>query len=163
MSRILDPGTYKAKIADYGMSKTQSGKPQAFIVFDVNGTNISWFGLLDPKSSDGVKKAPLEISVKTLLDCGFSGDTIEVMAAGKSSNCLEIGKEMDLVIEDDLYNGEVKSRIKWVNVPGFIPGGARMTYEDASASVQSGALRAELMRQRKQLAGGGTPVPKSPL
>lgn len=161
MARILDPGRYDGKISDYGISKTSKGKKQAFIVFDINGKSLTWYGGLDPVPSEPGKRAQLEFTIKTLLDCGFSNDSVESMAAGKDSNALPLGKEMTLTIEDNLYNGETSSRIQWVNEKGFVPGPPRISYEEATGS-DSGALRAELMRQRK-IKETGAPVPKSPL
>lgn len=163
MSITVPAGTHKGTIADYGISKTQKDKPQVFIQFDLaEGKRLTWYGLLDAVASDPSKKAPLEITVKTLLDCGFAGETIENLAAGKDSNLLEIGKEFDLVVKDNTYNGETKSQIAFINVPGYILGAQRMSPEDASKTLNSGSLRAELIRQRK-IAGGKPNTPKSPL
>lgn len=161
MSRILDPGKYDGKIVDYGISKTSTGKKQAFIVFEIQGKNLTWYGGLDAVPNANTGKAQLEYTVKTLLDCGLSSDTIEVMAAGQSSNAIPIGKEMTLVVEDNTYEGNVSSRIKYVNELGFVAGPARMSYEEATGA-DSGALRAELARQ-KMMKKTGAPVPKSPL
>lgn len=161
MARILDPGRYEGKIVDYGISKTSKGKKQAFIVFDINGKTLTWYGGLDPIPSEPGKRAQLEFTIKTLLDCGLSTDTVETMAAGTSSNALPVGKEMALVVEDNVYEGETSSRIKWINEKGFMPGPPRIAYEEAIGS-DSGALRAELARQR-QMKATGQPVPKSPL
>lgn len=156
-------GTHKGTISDYGMSKTQKDKPQIFIRFDLaEGKKLTWFGGLDAVASDPSKRAPLEMTVKTLLDCGFSGDAIENLAAGKDSNLLQIGLERDLVVKDNHYNGDVTSQIAFINDPNYVPGFAKMTAEDASKVTNTGSLRAELMRQRKQKTTS-TVVPKSPL
>lgn len=156
--RNFEPGKHTAKIADYGISKTSKGKPQAFIVFESEGKSITWYGGLDPKPAEEGKRAPLEFTIKTLLDCGLSTDVVENMAAGTQSNALPVGKEMELVIEDNVWEGQVQSRIKWVNIPGFVSGPPRVDHAEAGTLVNSGALRAELMRQKK-----GPATPKSPL
>ena len=166
MSRTLTPGSYDGKIVDYGIGKTKKDKPQAFIVFEIpvedKLVRLTWYGLLDPKPSEEGKRAPSEITVATLLDCGYSAETIEMMAAGPTSNALEIGHEMTLVVEDNTWEGETNSRIKYVNIKGQSRGPVRMSYEQASAGLPSGALKAQLMRARAG-KGGATNVPKSPL
>ncbi len=165
--RKINPGSYDAKIVDYGLTETKNNKPMAFVTFGIQDAQdsyveLTWRGLLDPKPSAEGKKAPSEYTVKTLLDCGFKGESIENMAAGKDSNIIDIGHEMTVVVEDNEYDGETYSQIRWVNIKGETHGPSRMTQDQASAKLPTGALRAQLMKARQEKATG-TETLKSPI
>lgn len=160
----IEPGTYEGRIEDYGTAVTSGGFDQVFIKFALeNGEKISWFGGLATKAKTEGKTAPIEWTVKTLLDCGFSGMDVTDMSAGPEGKCLEIGKAMELVIADHEYNGTIKSQVNFINIPGSGgPGIKRSTKEDISSKLNVGALKAELLRQKK-MRETGKPVEKLPL
>jgi hypothetical protein len=148
-------GVYEGKLVDYGISETQHGDAQAFIVFEIEHEGpkrLTWYGLMNTKAKTEGKKAPIEFTVKTILDCGFTGEAIENMAAGVQAACFPIGKVMNLTIVDNEYinsagNEVVTSKVQWVNVPG--EGGVkRIDQATASTKINTGALRAELLKQR---------------
>jgi hypothetical protein len=161
--RQLDPGRYDGKIVDYGMSKTKAGDSQAFIMFNIEkpeggSVELTWYGSLNPKPKEEGGKAPSEWTIATLLDCGFSSSSIEILAAGKDGNSLEVGKMMTLSVQDNVWDGNTTSQIRFVNILGSTPGPKRVSVDDACKLPESGALRAQLLRAR-----AGATAPKSPL
>ncbi len=163
MSRLLDPGTYRGKIVGYGISQTLSGSNQAFVTFEVplqagGSVKISWYGGLSVDAKPG-KKAPAEYTLATLLDCGFEGEGVEVIAGGPDSNSLPLGREMDLVVEDNVYEDKVSSRIKYVNDPNVSRGPKSVSFDDASKSLNVGSLRAVLLRKKQERGAGAADIP----
>lgn len=150
MSRLLDPGTYRGKIVGYGISETKAGNKQAFITFEIpspgGGTvKMSWYGGLSAEAKEG-KKAPAEYTIATVLECGFEGEGVEMLAGGPESMALPLNKEMSLVIEDNEYEGNVSSRVKYVNDPSIQRGPKSVTFDEASKGLNVGALRATMLR-----------------
>ena len=165
--RQLEPGRYDGKISNYGMSNTQAGSKQAFITFDIakpEGGNVelTWYGSLNPKPKEEGGKAASEWTIATLLDCGFSSQAIEILAAGPDGNSIELGKVMTLVVEDNVWKEQTNSRIKFINVPGTSPGPKRVTVDEVATSPEATALRAQLMRAR-QTVKTGVKAPVSPI
>lgn len=170
----VDAGYYNGKIVDYGISEARSsGQPQAFIEFEVidgvldgqpcsTPPRLKWFGGLATKASKEGDTPPIEWTVKTLLDCEFSSEAVENMAAGPASECLKIGHEMSLTIEDNEWDGKVSSRIKWVNIKGSTGAAKKMSHEEAAGKLNTSALRAVLLREKQKRATGAD-VPKVPL
>jgi len=108
----INPGTYKAKIKDYGYSQKEGKDPSAMVQFQLeDGHTITWFG-----SFNGGARA---ITVKTLIETlGFSSDNPEDLYKGAGSFVLNEDREYDLVIEDNTWNGVTRPRIKYINVSG---------------------------------------------
>lgn len=107
----IKPGTYKAKIADYGVVLSQKGQPQVKVVFSLEtGTKFSWFGGISSEQQTA-------ITTKTLFTMGATSDTIDKVENGPSGNALNTAKTYELVIEDNEYNGKVSQRIKYINDP----------------------------------------------
>jgi len=149
----IKPGTYPGTLTDYGISETKAGDPQVFLIFDVNAGDqgnysMTWYGLMNTVAKESGKKAPIEYTIKTILDCGFSGESPELLAAGPESNLMPLGIAMDLRVEDNTYDGTTTNRIRFVNVPGQGGGPGRVGYEEVTKKVSVDAIRAELIKQR---------------
>lgn len=151
--RQLPQGNYVGKIEDYGIFK-KDDKASAFIKFKIdkgegNGfAELTWFGGLANTKKEGAKKTPMEYTVTTLLDCGFSGADIADLATGPGNEVLKLGTEMALVVEDNLYNDELTTRIKYVNVLGA-GGLKRATVEELAGKVDTSAFRAALLKGKE--------------
>jgi hypothetical protein len=109
------PGEYTGKVTDYGISETKAGMPQVFIkfTFNENGKSLTWFGGL---SSD---KA-LDFSGKNLIRCGFRGTDLTVLANGVAANALNTNKDLQLVVENETYEGKTRTKIKFINEIGGV-------------------------------------------
>lgn len=108
----INPGTYKAKIKDYGYSQKEGKDPSAMVQFQLeDGHTITWFG-----SFNGGARP---ITVKTLIETlGFSSDDPEDLYKGAGSFVLNEDREYNLVIEDNTWNGVTRPRIKYINISG---------------------------------------------
>lgn len=110
----MQPGTYKAKIKDYGYSQKEGKDPSAMVQFyllDDPQSTITWFG-----SFNGGARP---ITVKTLIEIlGFSSDNPEDLYKGIGSFVLNEDREYDLVIEDSVWNNVKRSKIRYINISG---------------------------------------------
>lgn len=108
-------GSYIAKIQNYGVSTDKNGSPQILINFgfDVNGeqTGGTWYGSLTSEKGK-------EITVDTLIRCGLRGNDVSLVGYGPDSNALDMNKELEIVVDEDHYEGKTYKKIKWVNLPG---------------------------------------------
>lgn len=120
----ITPGNYTASPIDCGISETKSGKPQVFVTFLIPQIEkkITWFGGL---SSD---KA-IEITGAALIRCGFRGTDLTALTSGIA--VLNQEKQVELVIENDEWEGKVYTRVKWVNEIG---GGMKDKLDQAGAA-----------------------------
>lgn len=104
----LNNGKYRARATEWDLAEAGTGSPQVAVGFELLddgyvGRRITWYGYW----SD----AALEITVKALRACGWKGnDLLEL--SGLDAN------EVDLVIENEEYEGQWTPRVKFVNVPG---------------------------------------------
>lgn len=145
----LEPGTYKPQnIIDYGISKTQKGEPQAFIIFQLEGGKITWYGSFGEGGKD--------ITIKSLLYCGFKGHDLSSLTLGLEGDALVVYPDIELVLENDTYNGKTNLKVQWINKPYQVK---RMEQSTAVTKMQGMNLGGDLMRIAKE-AGvtlGGSP------
>lgn len=151
--RTIPAGQYIGTIEDWGISKSSKDVPQAFIKFKINKgeglgfANLTWFGGLSEVVPKDKQNSPAHWTVKTLLDCGFSGQEVEDLAMGIDGGSLVVGKEMALTIQDNEYDDKLTSRIQWVNVVGG-GGPKKMSKEELSGKTNTSALRAMLLKEK---------------
>lgn len=136
------PGTYLAKVVDYGISKTQAGLPQVVVCFRYMDENqnkdILWFG--------SFKDTVVERTVDTLVALGLK-DKLEDLAGGIGSGALNPNKEMEIVVEEraDL-KGVLRTGVAWVNDPSVQRGPQKISREEASQLLSG--VNAVLMRKK---------------
>jgi hypothetical protein len=122
----IKPGTYKAKIIDYGYFQKEGKNPSVMVQFqfveqipnpafpttpDEEIRKLTWFG-----SFNGGARP---ITIKTLVETlGFNGTDGTELLQGIGSNVLREDREYDLVIEPNTYNGQTRDIIKYINLPG---------------------------------------------
>ena len=163
MPRLLEPGTYDGKIKNYGISQASTGAAQAFIEFEIPLTEgrapvkLTWFGGLSDEVIESTGKSPMEYTASTLLDCKFSGEAVELMAAGPQTNLIPIDHVMALVIEDHEYNGKTYSRIKYVNATDRVSGLNTLDHEQAATKFNVDAMRAMILKKRQEMEAKGGP------
>lgn len=124
------PGSYKGKIQDFGVKWYQErDEYKAFIVFEVNGETVTWFGSLDPTEKTGKNGKPysfLGITKGALKTAGFMGADIGDLADNTSA--LQMGKEFLVTISKTMG----KNGTEYTNVNFEALG------EDGKAVVKSG-------------------------
>lgn len=151
---MIQPGTYTAKIKDYGIFQKEGGNPAAIVEFVISEFDteqkITWFGYFHGGSR--------EITVRTLIETfEFTGKTGEELAGGIGSNVINETRDYELVIEHDTYNGKIKPKIKYVNIPGRSRQISKVDKQNAKvvmAGLNLGgdftALRATLPKPKKE-------------
>jgi hypothetical protein len=102
---MIRAGTYKARAKEWAFGLSQTGKEQIAITFDIldeeeRGETITWYGYF----SD----AALNRTVEALHYCGWDGDNLEQIGHLKDH-------EVQLVVEDEEYEGKVRTKVRWVN------------------------------------------------
>jgi hypothetical protein len=111
----IGPGRHRARAlpgsVDFGYSS--AGNEQIAVTFQLvdephAGQTITWF------SSFASDKATA-ITLRALRTCGWLGDNLADLEGIDAS-------EVDLVCEEEEYEGERRLRVRWVNPPG----GARL-------------------------------------
>jgi hypothetical protein len=132
----MKPGTYLARVASHAISETKKGDPQAVVTFEVstNGATekITYYGSFSEKA------APY--TIKALLACGLK--------TNNPSGDLEVGKEVSLVIDDDVgTDGKTRSKVKWVNSLGA----TRNVIPQDLAKAKLAALEGAVMAARNEL------------
>jgi hypothetical protein len=107
---MFSPGVHIAKISDWGVSYTKRGDPQPFILFDVGGSTMKWFGSLNTEKMT-------ELTVKVLRECGMDEPDFTKLSQGLPGGALTVGLERKVTVVDETYNGKTNRKIKWVNPP----------------------------------------------
>lgn len=134
---MVQPGKYLAKIEDYGFSE----KGSAIVSFQtIEGDIIAWFG-----SFNGGAK---EYTIQTLLKLGFRGKTGQELAQGKGSNWLDEGKDFEIVVVQEEYQGKKRNKIKYINIPGHQKELKKMSLDQAKIHVGGLNLAADFASER---------------
>ena len=143
----IPQGTYSARavsaaIVTMGEKKT----PAVAVVFhiqsgDVKGTLIEWTGFLTP--------AARERTVESLEHCGFDGEDL-----GTCCN-----RDVAIVVEDDEYEGVIRSKVRWVNDPNRA--GSQQPMDPAQKAQAMADLKGLVLgnRQKRAQAGGAPAGP----
>jgi hypothetical protein len=137
-------GTHRARAGEVALGVKKSGKEHVAVMFtitqgDAKGRTISWDGYF----SDGAVVRTLE----SLRHCGWTGETL-----GDLSGIGDV--EVDLVIDDEEYNGKTYDRVKWINKPQQL-----FINRMGDAAVNAFAERmARLTRDSKTNYGGAKPT-----
>lgn len=156
------PGSYPAKIIDYGIWKGAKG-PQAVVMFeyrmaDGQVKNITWFG-----SFNGGAR---EFTVESLVRMGFTGKNGAELNGGKGSNVLNESMEFEIVIDNETYQGKTNARVKFINLPGGSDRFRQKMAERGEAAVLMGGLNLEAdfmaARQKTKPQGSTAPAMQQP-
>jgi hypothetical protein len=102
-------GVFAARAEAAQLTKTSKGDPQVLVVFEIlspgpqQGSKIGWYGFFTPKTQ--------ERTLEALYACGWHGpDLTDLSGVGD--------REVEIVVEEEEYQGKVRSKVRWVNVPG---------------------------------------------
>lgn len=97
----------RSKAQEWMLGETDNGKPFLAVSFKVKDTDgeekfVSWRGFFTD--------ATTERTIESMRAMGFEGDDLEKLE-GLDKN------EVDLVVEDEEYEGKTFARVQWVNKP----------------------------------------------
>lgn len=125
----LEPGTYKAKIKNYGIVSNEKGE-QVVVEFGLeNGMNYRWYGKINGDKGG-------EITIKNLFTMGANQSNFTKVADGLKSNVLNTSKEFEVVVASRKYNGKEYTEIKYINDPSA-PRANAPQFVQGSNSLQS--------------------------
>lgn len=105
---------YIARAEQWGIGETDSGKPQVAVGFQIltEGADpgyITWHGYFTEKTADR--------TIESLRLCGWQGDDLTELTDSNPAANLS-ANEVELVIEDETYEGKTRAKVQWVNRPG---------------------------------------------
>lgn len=141
----MQPGKHTAVVVDYGFTKTKAGKPQAAVTFETieggtrTGDRITWYGTLDTNSKG------FQYTLKGLINCGMRTNDYRLVGEGVASGALDMDEPVQIVVENETYEGVTRTKVKWINTMRtieFINPAQVQTMPDRTGDVM--ALRKEL-------------------
>lgn len=108
----IAPGTYRAQVESTELGESSQGTPQIAIRFALLdgeniGKTITAFRFFSDRAT--------QYAMKDLRTCGWTGDDVsEEPLPGV------IGTEVELVLEEEEYEGKVRVKVKWINSPNGV-------------------------------------------
>lgn len=136
----MNDGTYVGKASQISLGKSKSGFAQIAINFELKqGGNKIWFGSLKPGKGR-------EITMKAILAAGLEN---AAGALSPDNTIIKVtGKDVNLVIETDMYEGEANQKIKWVNTIDGSVFREKLSHGDAVQILAGIDIKGELMAAR---------------
>lgn len=149
MANKIEAGIYEAKIIDYGIGTTKAGDPQMMILFEFNDLDnqrheITWYGSVkSPKAQ--------EITAKTLLYCGMTGNDPMEIADGVSTNILDAVTPVKITIELEPKQDGLGTfaKVAWVNRAGNGAFAKRLSKSEAKVKLGALNLKGTMMIARQ--------------
>lgn len=130
----MNAGIHQAKPISAALGETKNGKEHVAIQFDVNGERVTYYGFF------GTDKQT-EFTVKALRTCGWTGDDLTAIQLSTAP--------VELVVEEQEYNGQPQVRVKYVNPIG---GKARQAMDAAKARAFAERMKAKVAATNAQQA-----------
>jgi hypothetical protein len=99
---------FRGVVTDHGFSEAGTGADQVFVTIQNSNTperSITAFLAMTDKA--------IKWTVKKLRACGFTGYDFTDLADGK----LLVGHEVIYEVEHDVFEGETKAKVGWINNP----------------------------------------------
>jgi hypothetical protein len=98
-------GTHRARAQEWALGVSSTGKEQVAVMFQLvggahDGKHITWFGYFTDSTVDR--------TLESMRHCGWDSDSIADLDSLGAN-------EVELVIEDETYEGKTRSKVKWVN------------------------------------------------
>jgi hypothetical protein len=118
---------YEAKATEWALGESSSGKEQVVVSFhvltpDAQEQRLTWYGYFTEKTADR--------TLESLRHCGWTGDDLTDLT-GLDAN------EVQLVVEDEEYEGKVTAKVQWVNKAGGLALKAPLAPDKAKAFAAS--------------------------
>ncbi len=132
----MELGLQKARIIDYGMSKTKNDIPQIFIDFNVGGEVSRWYGF--PLKKTGEVN---NVVMQQLATAGFDlRRDLNCIGLGLHAQCFTIYKDIDVNVKEKTNN--VGNLYRCVDSIGLVNFGStqRMSVEELGALFTSEQL-----------------------
>lgn len=141
---------YRARAKTWGLGETGTGKEQVAVEFNVltegaADQGLVWYGYFTD--------ATLERTVESLRYMGWKGEDPSDGLPGLDAN------EVELVVEDEEFEGRTYAKVQWVNKPGGLALKAPLTGEKAKAF---GAAMRDRIRAIDASKGERKVAPKPP-
>lgn len=120
---MIAPGTYKARAREWALGKSQNGKEQIAVLFELvggphDGQSITWFGYFTD--------ATLDRTLDSLRHCGWSSDSLAELD-GLDQN------EVEIVVDQEEYQGKTRTKVQWVNRPSKLALKEQLSAQEAQA------------------------------
>lgn len=147
MSKLEKVGTFKAKALRFKTDPSSGGTPRVSVEFSVTegpeaGSTIWWDGWLTDKAQ--------ERTCESLMHCGWTGADFETLPGLGT-------QDVELVCEEEEYQGKKTVKVKWVNDPGRV----RQT-EGASLASYADRMQALALGLKNKAPKPNAPIPTGP-
>ena len=134
-------GTHRARAQEWQLGMSSTGKEQIGVMFQLvggphDGKHITWFGYFTDNTVDR--------TLDSLRHCGWDSDSLADL------DSLGVN-EVELVIEDEVYEGKTRSKVKWVNRVSRL----QMKEQMSQAQIQAFAakLRGKTVASKQKYGG----------
>ena len=148
---MLNPGRYTARAVEAALGKTNGGKPQVAVLFEVTqgdhiGEQITWYGYFTDKTE--------QRTYESLTACGWTGDNLATLDGIDT-------EEVSLVVKHEPHfeTGEMQAKVQWVNKLGAGALQMKARMDDGEALAFAQRMRGNVLAYRKN---GGAPKPVAP-
>ncbi len=114
-------GTHAARAIAAKLGETSKGDPQVAVEFEISDLpdgprRLMWYGYFTEKTEDR--------TIEALRICGWTGTDF---------TDIQVGADVSLVIEEEVYERKTRTKVKWVNRPGGIAMAKAMDAAKAAA------------------------------
>ena len=112
---MIEAGTHVARVIDVELGESRNGKEQLVLKFQIIDEN-------DPDYGETINAyryftgGAAEWTIKDMRTCGWTGYDMFSLTADDFPNDVEI------VVENEEYNGKVYTKVRWINPIGGRPG-----------------------------------------
>ena len=147
-------GTHKARAKEWGFGVASSGNEQVAVMFEITGgefagRTITWFG--------SFSDAAIDRTLDSLRHCGWDGDSLETID--------DLGRtEVDIVVVEEEYQGQMNTKVRWVNRPARIA--LKHQLEGAALKAFASRLRGKAIAHKQsygaQPAAAAKPANSAP-
>lgn len=105
-------GIFRGKAQSWGLGETKDGKEQVAVTFALvvpagapppEHSTVTWFGYFTEKT--------WARTIESLQHCGWKSDDLSDLS-GLDAN------EVELVIDEEEYDGKTQTKVRWVNKAG---------------------------------------------
>ena len=149
---VIAVGRHAVKVVSHALGRSSTGTPHVAVLFeDAGGDRITWYGYL----SD----AAMERTIKSLQALGWDPVANNGMVDSLNGTDLLVGRDAEVVVDTEVYNGEVRHKVKWVNAVGGGLGEG-MAADDATSFAAS--LRQKILSAPRPKVNGQAGTAKAP-
>lgn len=125
-------GTYVGKVVDAGLAKAGNGNEQVALLCQLGGTgpekglSLTYYGSFGENSID--------ITIKALRTAGWNGTDLAEVDRWKE--VVPNPPDVNFVIEQEEYEGETRTRVRWINSAGGLGVKERLAPAEAQSFAQ---------------------------